>query len=102
MEIQSAFASGLQGFQQASRGVTEATANINNRAAEERNLEQERQAQDVNQGQQPQQAQAQTPQSPTIESQLVRLTTESNIAEANVRSIETADEVLGSLIDVTV
>ena len=91
MEIGSAFTSGLQGFQQASGQISEATANINRQTlAEEAQPTAEQQASKAQQ------------QAPSLESSIVTLASESNIAQANVRSIETADEVLGSIIDLRV
>ncbi len=93
MEIGSAFTSGLQGFQQSSGQIAEATANIN------------RQTQTLAEEAQPtaeQQANASQQQAASLESSIVTLTSESNNAQANVRAIETADEVLGSIIDLRV
>lgn len=95
MEIGSSFTSGLQGFQQASNNITEETANINRQT-------QQRLAEDVPPEQNTQQAAQQAQQSQSLESSVVSLTSESNNAQANVRAIETADEVLGSIIDIRV
>lgn len=95
MEIGNAYASGLQGYQTAARGITEATANINQSAAESRN-----QIQGV--AAQPAALAPDAPNTPSVESQIVRLSVERLNGEANIRTIETADEVLGSLIDVKV
>ncbi|MFT4925529.1 MAG: hypothetical protein ACI8WB_001622 [Phenylobacterium sp.] len=94
MEIGSAFSSGLQGFQQASGQLTEETININRQAAQQQSLAE---------GQQPgAEPQAVQPQAQSLESSIVGLTTASNNAQASARAIETADEVLGSIIDVRV
>ena len=102
MEIGSSFSSGVQGFQQASGQITEETININRQAAQQReNLASEQDAQQV-------QAPVETPvaqqaaQNPSLESSVVNLVSEQHNAQANVRSIETADEVLGSIIDLRV
>ncbi|WP_348728052.1 excinuclease ATPase subunit [Rheinheimera texasensis] len=98
MELQSAYNSGLQGFQRASNGITEATVNINREAI---NQQRALNAQQSNAAaQQPEPVQPE-PKTPALEQSLVQLTTESLYAEANVRSIKTADEMLGTLIDVS-
>jgi hypothetical protein len=99
MELQSAYTSGLQGLQRASNGITEATVNINREAV---NQQRALNAQQSNAAtQQAQQMEPVTPQPKSLEQSLVQLTTESLYADANVRSIKTADEMLGTLIDVS-
>ncbi len=98
MEIQSAYASGLQGLQRASNGITEATVNINRETINQQRVQN---AQDRNAvAQQPEPSVA-APKTPALEQSLVQLATESVYAEANVRSIKSADEMLGTLIDVS-
>ena len=99
MELQSAYNSGLQGFQRASNGITEATVNINREAINQQRALNAQQANAA--AQQPEPVQQPQPKTPALEQSLVQLTTESVYAEANVRSIKTADEVLGTLIDVS-
>ena len=97
MEIGSAFSSGLQGFQRASQGVTDASLNINRQTTEQRTLAEE-----------PQQVQAQQEPPPppeqtqSLETSIVNLTSELGNARANARTLETADEVVGSIIDIRV
>jgi hypothetical protein len=98
MELQSAYSSGLQGLQRASNGITEATVNINREAINQQRALNAQQSNAAAQQPEPVQPQARTP---ALEQSLVQLTTESVYAEANVRSIKTADEVLGTLIDVS-
>lgn len=89
MEIGSAFSSGLEGFQRSSNQISQETANINRQTlAQEPSPEA--------------QAAQQAEQSRSLESSVVNLTSELNNAQANVRSIETADQVLGSIIDIRV
>lgn len=108
MEIRSAFSAGVQGLQRASSGITEATANINRDAVNQQRV---RNAQDsaadatansnrndIASKQQPQTLST----TPSVTDSLVQLKTESNSASANVRAIRTADEMLGTLIDVSV
>lgn len=99
MELQSAYSSGLQGLQRASNGITEATVNINREAINQQRALNAQQANAA--AQQPEPVQQPQPKTPALEQSLVQLTTESVYAEANVRSIKTADEVLGTLIDVS-
>jgi hypothetical protein len=101
MEIQSAYASGLQGLQRASSGITEATVNINREAVNQQRVQNAQEA-NARAQQAPQPAeQPAGPAVPSLQESLVQLNTESLYAEANVRSIRTADEVLGTLIDVS-
>lgn len=101
MEIQSAFNAGLQGFQRASSGVTEATVNINRQTSA--NREQVAAAEnEVRQAEAPEQARSSQSQVPSLAESLTQLNTESRNAQANVRSIQAADEALGTIIDVRV
>jgi hypothetical protein len=102
MDIQSAFSSGLQGFQRASAGVTEATVNINRDTVNEQRMRNAERTAEVDAATQAAQAQQPGSQVPDRLQSLVQLNTEALNAEANVRSIRTADEMLGTLIDVTV
>lgn len=99
MEIQSAFNAGLQGFQRASAGVTEATVDINRQT--NANQQQTNAAEaEMRQAQTP--AQASERQVPSVAQSLVQLTSEARNAEANARSMQAADEALGTIIDVRV
>jgi hypothetical protein len=89
MEISSALASGFQGFQRASDAVTEATLTIHQQTAQSS----QQLAPDF------------VPEptaGPSIEQGLVTLTNELINAEANMKTVKTADEMLGSVIDVRV
>lgn len=97
MQIQSAFTAGMQGLQRASAGITEETININRQTQQNRIQEQEVATQ----------ATAETTATPTqqpqdINQSLVRLELQQLQGQANVRSLRTADEMLGSIIDVRV
>ena len=112
MNIQSASYSGLQGLQRASAGVTEATLDINRQAQASQQARQDVSQQNAAQQNETQQAvtaadnsaQARAVQNPPPEltDSLVRLNSEERNAQANVRSIQTADQVLGSVIDIRV
>lgn len=99
MDIQSAFYSGLQGFSRASAGVTEATVNINRQTQLSRQNETEQAQTEANAPAQ----RLQTPeQAASLTDSLVQLGQEERLAQANVKSIQTADEVLGTVIDIRV
>lgn len=98
MEIGSAFSSGLQGFQQASGQITEETININRQAQQQQQRALSTETEQTSE----RQANATQQQAKSLESSVVSLSVESNNAQANVRAIETADEVLGSIIDIRV
>ena len=103
MNIQSASYSGLQGLQRANAGITEATAEINRQT---RNVEQSQQETQTVDSQRAAEAavraQTSTERPPELTDSLVQLNAEERNAQANVRSIQTADQVLGSVIDIRV
>lgn len=99
MDIQSALYSGVQGFARASAGVTDATLEINRQTQQNRQNETE---QAVAQTAAPQQASVAPRESASLTDSLVQLGQEERNAQANVRSIQTADEVLGTVIDIRV
>lgn len=104
MQIQSAFGAGLQGLQRASNGISEETLNINRQTT--LNRQQQQQQVDAAQDQQAQVDATARPQqaAPTtdVTQSLVRLEQQELSAQANVRSLRTADEMLGSIIDIRV
>lgn len=99
MQIQSAFTAGMQGLQRASAGITEETININRQTQQNRIQGQEVATQVT--------ADTTTTPTPTQQPQdinqaLVRLEQQQLQGQANIRSLRTADEMLGSIIDVRV
>lgn len=101
MDIQSALYSGVQGFQRASAGVTEATLDINRQAqANRQNETAQAVAQTAATEQQSRLQNAERPGS--LPNSLVQLGQEERNAQANAKSIQTADEVLGTVIDIRV
>lgn len=102
MDIQSAFYSGLQGFSRASAGVTEATVNINRQTQLNRQNETEQAVAETDATAQPSRLQASAEQPVSLTNSLVQLGQEERLAQANVKSIQTADEVLGTVIDIRV
>lgn len=97
MNTNSAFQSGVQGLQNAQRGITEASQNIASQTLETPSQPQ-RQTADVPAEQSVQASQDSRP----VTNDIVRLAVEQRNSEANLRTIETADEVIGSLIDTSV
>lgn len=89
----SAFNAGVQGLQSASDGITESSVNIARAQTERENVEGSEPA--------PETREAQS-QPVNVTEELVNLRVEQFNAQANTRSIQTADEVLGTLIDVRV
>lgn len=105
MQIQSAFGAGLQGLQRASNGISEETLNINRQSA----INRQQQQQQVNAAQEQQAAQAEATAQPQqaapatdVTQSLVRLEQQELAGQANVRTLRTADEMLGSVIDIRV
>ena len=95
--VPSAFQSGLSGIQKAEQGVAESAVQINRL-----NAEQERVA-DVQA--QPQQNTSDAPQRqdrPSLEAEAVNLIVNEKLAKANSKIIQTADEMIGTLIDTKV
>ena len=90
MEIQSAFSAGVQGLQRASSGITAQDSAADSAANNSRNDLANRAQTST------------TPTTPSLTDSLVQLNTEAVNAAANTRSIRTADEMLGTLIDVSV
>lgn len=94
MQIQSAFSSGVQGYQRAEQGVKEASAEI----ARQPVVEQERQAEQAA-------SQTDAPRTPEqakpVTEELVKLRMEERNAQASARVLRTADQMVGSLINTT-
>jgi Holliday junction resolvasome RuvABC DNA-binding subunit len=101
MDIQSALYSGLQGFSRASAGVTDATLDINRQTRANRQNETEQAVAQTAAAEQPRTVQT-AEQPGSLTNSLVQLGQEQRNAQANVKSIQTADEVLGSVIDIRV
>lgn len=105
MQIQSAFGASLQGLQRASNSISEETLNINRQTT----LNRQQQQQQVEAAQDQQAAQADATARPQqaapatdVTQSLVRLEQQELSTQANVRSLRTADEMLGSIIDIRV
>ncbi|MFC3034833.1 hypothetical protein ACFOEE_20195 [Pseudoalteromonas fenneropenaei] len=102
MPVGSALSSGVEGFNRASQQIERATADINRASLQQQDddqLAQQRQLQAASKDE------AVTPpvsQPPRIDESLVQLKVEEFNAKANTQTIRTADEVLGTLVDIKV
>lgn len=96
MEIQSALNSGIQGFQKATESADEAARNIVAQTAVNTNYEQEQQTTAA-----PVDATAQSNDVPSLNQSVVDLKVAEHQAKASANVITTADETLGTLLDVT-
>ncbi|MGO1246180.1 MAG: flagellar biosynthesis protein FlgE [Oceanisphaera sp.] len=95
MNIQSPFSAGLQGYQRAADSVTDASLNISR--ANVNTLANESQARpEVNPDQ------FVDASKKTMTDNLVQLKEAESQAQANVKTIKTADDMLGTLIDIRV
>jgi hypothetical protein len=95
MNVNSALNAGVKGFNQASQGVEKAALEINRATTESQTSEQQKL--------QAAPQETVTTQAPArVDEALVNLRVEQFNAQANTRTIQTADEVLGTLIDVRV
>lgn len=93
--VPSAIQSGLNGIQKAERGVAESAEQISRL-----NTEQDRVAQADNQAAQ-NDVRAQRPE-PSLETEAVNLVVNEYLAKANTKTIKTADDMIGTLIDTKV
>lgn len=92
MQVQSAFASGVQGLQRSEQALNEASAAIARQPVEQqqRNVE----------SPQPQQATTSSAsETRPVTDELVKLRLAERDAQANSKVIQTADQAVGSLID---
>lgn len=102
MPIGDVLNNGIDGYNRASQGIERAAAEINRATTSEQDdaqLAQQRQLQ----GASPEEAvTAPVSQPAKIDEALVNLKVEEFNAKANTQSIRTADEILGTLIDISV
>ncbi|MGM0906412.1 MAG: flagellar basal body rod C-terminal domain-containing protein [Pseudomonadota bacterium] len=102
MEIGAAMNSGLQGMQRSNQQVSQASQEIASASASGRNDVQQQDNANVSGAQVATEAASETSQSVTATSttdSLVSLNQGQTNFEANTRTVETADEVLGTMID---
>lgn len=99
MEIQSAFNAGVEGFQKATERANEAAINIASSTLATNAVE------NTSQGERTLETQSAQVSAPTnvtdINNELVELKVAEHQAKASAEVVQTADEVLGTLIDVT-
>ena len=95
MEIQSAFNSGIQGFQKATDDANQAAANI----AAETNASRDESA--ISQTASSQTVVSKEQNIPNLNQSIVDLKVAEFQAKSSAQVIKTADEVLGTLVDVT-
>ena len=95
MNVNSAFNVGVQGLNSASQGVEKASLDISRATTESQQAESQ-----VLKSAPPEAATGQAPA--RVDEAVVNLRVEQFNAQANTRTIQTADEVLGTLIDVRV
>ena len=100
MPIGAVFNAGVEGFNRAQQDVEQATTNINRATLDQQSqqeLQNERQLQGANVGEA---VTAPVAQTPRIDEELVNLKVAEFSAKANAKSIQTADEVLGTIVDI--
>lgn len=100
--IPSAFQSGLSGYQKAEQGVADAALQINRLNTEQQRVAeaQVKQAQEVQP--EPQADESQQQPRPSLETEAVNLIVNEKLAMANAKVIKTADDMVGTLIDIKV
>ena len=109
MQIQSAFTSAVQGYQRAEPGIKEASAEIARQPVAAQNLAETTGAEQQVTGQNvavksaasPAVASREAEQPRPVTDEIVKLRLEERNAQANVRTLQTADQVVGSLINTT-
>ncbi|WP_286741744.1 hypothetical protein [Pseudoalteromonas sp. UBA2102] len=102
MAIGSVFNSGVEGFNRASQGIERASAEINRATIEEQDDTQLAQQRQLTAARPEEAVTAPVAQPARVDEALVNLKVEEFNAKANRQSIQTADEVLGTLIDIKV
>ena len=94
MQVQSAFASGVQGLQRSEQALNEASAAIARQP-----VEQQQQQRNVESPQPQQTTASSTAESRPVTDELVKLRLAERDAQASSKVIQTADQAVGSLID---
>jgi len=97
MEIQSAFNAGVEGFQRATERANKAAINIAGNTLANNSAENTIQTEQTSQGQ----SVAGTANVTDVNNELVELKVAEYQAKASAEVVQTADDVLGTLIDVT-
>ncbi|MFY8273809.1 hypothetical protein AAEU32_06750 [Pseudoalteromonas sp. SSDWG2] len=100
MPIGSVFNNGVEGFSRAQQDVERATVNINRATTEQQDQQELQNARQLQGAGSNEAITAPVAQTPRIEEEVVNLKVAEFSAKANARSIQTADEVLGTIIDI--
>ncbi|MBD1582004.1 hypothetical protein HG263_19900 [Pseudoalteromonas sp. JBTF-M23] len=102
MPIGDVLNTGLEGFNRASQGVERASAEINRATVQNQTDEQQAQQRQLSAAGSNEASTAPVSQPARLDESLVNLKVEEFNAKANTQTIRTADEVLGTLIDIKV
>ncbi|WP_105166901.1 hypothetical protein [Pseudoalteromonas sp. T1lg23B] len=102
MPIGDVLNTGLEGFNRASQGVERATAEINRATVQTQTDEQQAQQRQLQAASSDEAVTAPVSQPAKLNEALVNLKVEEFNAKANTQTIRTADEVLGTLVDIKV
>ncbi|ALO43513.1 hypothetical protein [Pseudoalteromonas phenolica] len=102
MPIGDVLNNGIEGYNRASQGIERATAEINRATISEQDESQLAQQRQLQAASPDEAVTAPVSQPAKIDEALVNLKVEEFNAKANTQSIRTADEVLGTLVDISV
>ncbi|ATG59493.1 hypothetical protein ATS72_012345 [Pseudoalteromonas sp. 13-15] len=102
MSIGSVFNNGVEGFNRASQGIEKASAEINRASIEQQDDAQLAQQRQLVAATPDEAVTAPVAQPARIDESLVNLKVEEFNAKANAQTIQTADDVLGTLVDIKV
>ncbi|TLX52233.1 hypothetical protein CWC31_03535 [Pseudoalteromonas ruthenica] len=100
MPVGAIFNAGVEGFNRAQQDVEQATANINRATIERQDQQQTQQGRQLQGANANEAVTAPVSQAPRVDEELVNLKVAEFNAKANTESIRTADEVLGTIIDI--
>ncbi|BBN82811.1 flagellar hook protein FlgE [Pseudoalteromonas sp. A25] len=102
MPIGDVLNTGLEGFNRASQGVERASAEVNRATVQNQTDDQQAQQRQLKAASSDEATTAPVSQPARLDEALVNLKVEEFNAKANTQTIRTADEVLGTLIDIKV
>ncbi|MCF6438388.1 hypothetical protein L1077_02955 [Pseudoalteromonas luteoviolacea] len=102
MPIGDVLNAGVEGFNRAQQNIERASADINRATLDEQSDDQLAQQRQLQAARPEEAVTAPVSQPPRIDESLVALKVEEFNAKANTQTIQTADEVLGTLVDIKV
>ncbi len=102
MPIASVFNAGVEGYGRATQAAEQATRNINRATLDQQDASQQQQSRQLQAASSNEAVTAPVSQTPNVTEEIVNLKVAEFSAKANAKTIQTADEVLGTLIDVRV